>query len=1225
MNAFPRPLILLSVLAVIIAFSGCIGLDPTALATSNSMIKQFMDEHPNAEIKVTHFTAAQSKNMIDQIRKDCDNPYIDEKEFYRVNVTDPDTNFYATVWIDWGTKTVECVFKMGTEGKVVEKPKPKPECESHNYSKCDSGHLYWFDSCGSRQEKKQYCEKGCSGETCLGECKSQAEARCYGDSVYWFDSCGNKQDKKEYCNYGCENGFCKTQRPEKTCEGMGGYCIRPPGYCGDGICSESESQQVCEEVCPSSPAIRETAQTLATPVTGNIIGPTQQSCTDSDGGRNYLVKGIVTGSGVDGSSLQLNDVCEGNYVHEYFCQTPNPNGNYLEKENYGWVNYLCPYQCKDGICISEKPVCGNGVCESGEETTCSQDCGAAACKDSDGGLNVYEKGTAGIGDTYLTDTCQLRVNWTGDYQYNLASSCSGSNDCFVDEAVCDKYSSYNNAQGLGHKLVNCPNGCSSGACKKECKMDSDCYPPGFTPGKCGPFYTCSNGKCYEGSAACQPEGCQKTCRSSCPQDCETIPYSGGGNSEGEGQAICEKKCATSGIKFADFRTGKEAYYVREAVHFFAKLADANGNPAIPEQGIGIYLFAVSPTGGPMGARIPINYSYTSGYYEYATTPIPSNIDFGTWTFFATAENSESFVTSENVYVAIKSADSAAQATVPIANPAPYEGCINKCLLRFRLADVAMIAPSAAGGGAVPAIKELVQMPASTGMVVAVETTATSTRVSYQCREGYETGNYFCREGGICCIPKTVPPIEPAEFCGSSTQGPCYSDAECKRSGCSGQICQSAKEEPVGTRCDYKECYNAEKFGMKCGCLDGRCQWAKLSYSCGNGICEPREADECPACTNYDPPCMAACKAGACPQDCRDTICKDSTGIGIYRTGDSWKAPDGCNTCTCRENGQVVCTTIACLGCTDSDGGKNYYQKGTAAANGQSFSDFCNDDFTLTEKFCEGNEIKWEYYKCPIGCKEGACIKETACTQDAKICPDGSKVIRVPPNCDFTPCPTTINCTETDGGKYDYYTKGTITYQQGSFADFCVSPTMLTENYCDLSYYPPYQGRADSYICPNGCLNGACIKEPNVTANCTNLCYGNIRAYTLGANESVKIEGYDFRIVTLLTQPPQNELSYWYDGNSGNLGIGDIDLQYYTILGNYFLVNPVFRNQTHAILNIGKCDTTCLDYACGNYCFENSRFYDGKYISWLPDGKRVMCDDYKNESCPNGCSNGACIQ
>ena len=31
-------------------------------------------------------------------------------------------------------------------------------------------------------------------------------------------------------------------------------------------------------------------------------------------------------------------------------------------------------------------------------------------------------------------------------------------------------------------------------------------------------------------------------------------------------------------------------------------------------------------------------------------------------------------------------------------------------------------------------------------------------------------------------------------------------------------------------------------------------------------------------------------------------------------------------------------------------------------------------------------------------------QQTACTLEAKICPDGSSVSRVAPNCDFAPCP-----------------------------------------------------------------------------------------------------------------------------------------------------------------------------------------------------------------------------
>lgn len=38
-------------------------------------------------------------------------------------------------------------------------------------------------------------------------------------------------------------------------------------------------------------------------------------------------------------------------------------------------------------------------------------------------------------------------------------------------------------------------------------------------------------------------------------------------------------------------------------------------------------------------------------------------------------------------------------------------------------------------------------------------------------------------------------------------------------------------------------------------------------------------------------------------------------------------------------------------------------------------------------------------------KDEAFPKQVACTQDAKICPDGSGVGRMGPNCEFAPCPT----------------------------------------------------------------------------------------------------------------------------------------------------------------------------------------------------------------------------
>lgn len=66
--------------------------------------------------------------------------------------------------------------------------------------------------------------------------------------------------------------------------------------------------------------------------------------------------------------------------------------------------------------------------------------------------------------------------------------------------------------------------------------------------------------------------------------------------------------------------------------------------------------------------------------------------------------------------------------------------------------------------------------------------------------------------------------DPKDFCGQSTRGPCQSDADCKTGGCSKQICQSKSEGDAITACDYKECYDASRFGLQCSCQQGECKW-----------------------------------------------------------------------------------------------------------------------------------------------------------------------------------------------------------------------------------------------------------------------------------------------------------------------------------------------------------------------------------------------------------------
>lgn len=65
-----------------------------------------------------------------------------------------------------------------------------------------------------------------------------------------------------------------------------------------------------------------------------------------------------------------------------------------------------------------------------------------------------------------------------------------------------------------------------------------------------------------------------------------------------------------------------------------------------------------------------------------------------------------------------------------------------------------------------------------------------------------------------------------QFCGVSTNAACASDDGCKAGGCSGQVCGSARAEPMLTTCEFRDCYDALRYGLRCGCVANTCRWAR---------------------------------------------------------------------------------------------------------------------------------------------------------------------------------------------------------------------------------------------------------------------------------------------------------------------------------------------------------------------------------------------------------------
>ena len=204
--------------------------------------------------------------------------------------------------------------------------------------------------------------------------------------------------------------------------------------------------------------------------------------------------------------------------------------------------------------------------------------------------------------------------------------------------------------------------------------------------------------------------------------------------------------------------------------------------------------------------------------------------------------------------------------------------------------------------------------------------------------------------------------------------------------------------------------------------------------------------------------------------------------------DTIKCQNGCKDGACKEP----------IPCTESDGGKNYNNRGvttgTRFGSPQTvWTDNCPTSVILSEYYCLENMVEAVSYTCQNGCRDGACIKEsTGCSalSNMNSCLDDS-------NCywdqQYDKCykydSTKQLCSDPDDGK-DYYeqahTFGFRTYSSAEDPsrdlrirtggkDACIG-NKLREHYC----YDKYYIYTIDTTCPNKCSNGACVKTEEET-------------------------------------------------------------------------------------------------------------------------------------------------
>ena len=199
-----------------------------------------------------------------------------------------------------------------------------------------------------------------------------------------------------------------------------------------------------------------------------------------------------------------------------------------------------------------------------------------------------------------------------------------------------------------------------------------------------------------------------------------------------------------------------------------------------------------------------------------------------------------------------------------------------------------------------------------------------------------------------------------------------------------------------------------------------------------------------------------CDDGECVQESRS--CSDSDGDNMYVVGSvTWAGSthtDRCDgtskviewVCEGNEAGnkdEYCPSGYECAGgrcvqmptCSDSDGGKDIYERGTASGAMGSGTDYCAGTSGLHEYYCDGYLALNDYFACPSGyaCSNGACVREETCS-------------------------------DSDGG-INYETKGTAKKGGSSSTDYC-SNGVLLEYYCSGNSITYTQHQCDG-VCAEG--------------------------------------------------------------------------------------------------------------------------------------------------------------
>jgi hypothetical protein len=343
------------------------------------------------------------------------------------------------------------------------------------------------------QKNEYFCKNGCLNGACISDNQTNQTTTC-------TDSDGgiNYYLKGTLTNSGSQTNYLTLTHDDFCWSNSSGQYVNE-FYCSNGY--QASKLYLCPDGCLNGACIQPQNQTNRT-----------NTCTDSDGGINYYVKGeaVSSNQSIEGridcckmSSDMGPCVIEGPYLHEATCNTSGVPSS---------IFYACPNGCRDGVCL---PV---------NQTNTTN----PVCTDSDGGKNYFKKGNITVNGQKVFE----------DYCFNDVFTTNTE----LEEGVC-----YNESNAVwGELYYQCPNGCSNGACLPDnqtnqtgCTIDSDCGERGVcregvcyltpivtiychTNADCEAGYQCSNTSCVQVKPARQNTSI--SCDSGCVLNNRCYPF-----------------------------------------------------------------------------------------------------------------------------------------------------------------------------------------------------------------------------------------------------------------------------------------------------------------------------------------------------------------------------------------------------------------------------------------------------------------------------------------------------------------------------------------------------------------------------------------------------------------------------------------------------------------------------------------------------------------------------